>query len=127
MLRAHLSTRGNEMVVPTERLIKHWLGRLNHELFGGELPMPTGIRLKVQRGWMACAHLEYDRSGWYLDFIEMPMPRKHFLEILAHEMVHAVVHLIDRQSIATMHGPAFMAYRSKLEYHGLPLKDGFYG
>lgn len=130
MLRAHLAARGNEVIVPTPKLLKHWCGRLNRELFDGQLPMPRSIQPCTVKGWMACAIFEYgDRNGWDLQFVEMPMPRKHMLEVLAHELVHAAVYLLDKQSIvaATGHGAQFMTYKSLLEDHGLTLKDGFYG
>jgi SprT-like family len=123
----HLQRYGKEVIVPTERMVRHWFSRLNDELFDSALNKPALVSMDTGKdAWMAAFEPATDDT-FTLYFAPNPMSRAAFLEILAHEMVHAAVWFLDGNHYV-MHGPAFMAYAGTLAVKaGLPLRDGFYG
>jgi hypothetical protein len=123
----HVRRYGRQIIVPTKAMTLHWFRRLNSEVFGGDLPLPTGISLRPIAGCMATFQASADYTQWWLAIRGQPMSRYAFLECLVHEMVHAAVAFLDQDHLSD-HGPAFMAYAAKVAtLAGLPLKDRFYG
>jgi hypothetical protein len=130
-VREHLKKYGRQVVSPSRGMLRYWCRRLNVELFDDTLPMPGRILFAVGKNHMAeCALYKEARgqwSRWDLYFTQSPMSRAVLLEILAHELVHAAVALLDGDQRVN-HGSTFMAYAGLLaDRCGLPLRDGFYG
>lgn len=125
-LQASLARRGHKTLYPTPALCRYWLRVLNTEVFDGQLPMPTDVVIGTEQAWAAAAVFADDTS-WVLEFSHERRTFRVFIDILAHEAVHAMVHLVDKVSLRVTHGPPFMSYKSLLSKHGIKLKRGGYG
>ena len=125
VLRA-LKRRGKQFIEPTERQCLYWLRVLGRDVFDGFLPAPAAVRLETKEGWAAACAFP-SRDTWELELRCVPMPFEDFIELLAHEAVHAMLHCRDHLFFYTGHGPAFMAYRPTLAAHGIELKKEFHG
>ena len=92
---------------------------LNYAIFNGKLDMPT-INIRKLRG--ALGEYCYDTDD--LDIIEITLsPKyqnmKHFINVLAHEMVHH--YQITIQGDTGNHNRKFYKWRNKFEKMGLEL------
>ena len=111
-IRQHLKLRGYEIVTPTQRLVSHWWARINLELWDGVLPPPSTIEIKRDKKHWGWTHTNY--PGKYdLDVDAYPLTRKRFIQVLAHESVHAYLWVVNGDNV-TVHGPAFMQHRFRV-------------
>lgn len=122
MIREHLAARGDERVTPTVGLCRYWLGQVRRELFP-DLPPPASIEMEAVENWLGFVVLTYASDIWKLRVRPDRMTRRALINVLAHECVHAQLHVVDRVPMpqALGHGAVFFRYAPLLASAGLTL------
>lgn len=119
-IKTHLKRHGFRIVTPSVPLVRHWISRINTELWDGRLPMPRKILIEAYRHHWAFAVL-HDEPHYSLVVDSYQLTKKRFIEVLVHESVHAYLWIVEGDN-KTVHGPNFMKHRHKVRYRlGLSL------
>lgn len=104
----HLRRHGHRPVKPTVRMLRHWWGRINKEVFDGAL-------LPCQLSAASCSDesavgLCYPLDGGRVRIVvhDMDVTRAGVLGTLAHEMIHQWQH---QNGLPMNHGIDFQAWK----------------
>jgi hypothetical protein len=112
MIAAHLKARGHEVITPTVRMIRYWWGRLNTEVFGGELLQPVlTFTDQFDDAYGSCTDTATQRVTINLE-PRWDWTRALLLETLVHEMVHQKQH---HDSGQMHHGETFERWREPIK------------
>lgn len=82
----HVQQKGQTPVVATQSNVLYWWHRLNHAVFDQQLQTPNYIicrQIRNHYGWC-----DGNTKSVTLAITTAELPRKVFLEVLAHEMIH---------------------------------------
>jgi AAA+ ATPase superfamily predicted ATPase len=109
-----------DLYVPTNDAIKHWFRFINREAFGSELYEFRDIEIRRRHGcWAECTGDTDRKTGEKYSSLCMNhnfKSEKHFIEVLAHEMVHHYQWIYYE----TMdHGQTFFEWKDELKKHNL--------
>lgn len=112
----HLKNRGDEgNFIVTPALVLYWWNYLNDAVFNGELIPPHEIvckRFHSRDGWcQPMSKLGLVRMGINSEMYD----RKHFLETLAHEMVHQWEWHSGNWKDKPIHGKFFTQWKKPLK------------
>ncbi len=111
MIREHVSRHAHEPVTPTLRMLRHWWGRLNVEVFDGLLHpcQLTYGPLEGEDVYGMCYPLEVERVRIHID--ARADTRGCMLATLAHEMIHQWQH---QHGLDMTHGDVFKGWAEVL-------------
>ena len=117
--------REHERYVPTEAEFWHWFGILNRAIFNNSIPNPEEVKFYRLRGdWARCDGYISDVKRHYeykFNFFHYFKSLQHFIEIIAHEMVHAYEWSVKGGLMS--HGPNFYAWREPLSRYNITLTE----
>lgn len=107
--------------VPSKKVVQYWFNLINLEIFHGELPKFKEIELSPRRGyWGKCEG--YDDNGIFywciLKLHDKFRSKHHFIEVLAHEMVH-FYEWVNYNKMT--HGKTFQEWKPILENYNINL------
>lgn len=91
----------------------YWFSIINDEIFGNKLA-PVALCVRRLRGMWGF----FEDEENYLAVNETFPSKNLFLNVLAHEMVHAYQY---QQGLAVNHGKTFWEWRKKFKSNGLTL------
>jgi len=108
--------------VPTEDEVLRWFKIINREIFNNDLPQFRKIEIRRRRGcWGECIgalNETKDRCS-DLSLNHHQKSKKHFIEVLIHEMVHHYQWIYE----STMsHGESFFSWKPKLKKFKVKLR-----
>ena len=114
---------------PSQRSCRRWFRILNVLLFTNKLLEPERFEIGLRRGAWAyfTGNYETDTQKCYLTETRYLINYKfksmnHFLNILAHEMVHHYQHMENDYGVNfSHHGKSFWKWKHKFEKFGLKL------
>lgn len=101
--------------------VTYWFRILNKRIFKGELKPFASITIRKHRKAYAYCSGDFDLFGepyYWLSIRPKFTSLSQFLEILAHEMVHAY-QFMDEGKIT--HGKSFLIWHDEFKKHGLNL------
>ena len=107
--------------------IEKWFKIINKEVFSSELPPFQKINVRRLRGVWSYVSVWEEPQGddivrcSSLAFDEFTCSRKHFLEILSHEMVHHYTWIVQNE-FDVAHGKSFYSWKEPLAKFGINLK-----
>lgn len=108
MIAAHVKAHGHKPVTPSVQMLRHWWGRLNAEVFGGELLIPhITFEHLFDDALGSCTDIAFQRVTINIE-PRHEWTRALMLETLAHEMVHQKQH---HDGGAMHHGETFERWR----------------
>jgi hypothetical protein len=107
---------------PTINDVVFWYDNLNELVFENQLPRLTGVTFRQsKKHWAEVTCYKYKRTKELRSEVMLSnhfMSMKHFVEVVAHEMVH--IWEYDNFHVIT-HGERFFAWSPKLKRLGLEL------
>lgn len=107
MMHKYVTRKGHEPLPPvTGRMLRYWWGRINREVFGGELHQCQLAFGAIPEEFGECMGLTYPLEAGLVRILLGPLndTRKAFLATLAHEMVHQHQH---QSGLKLDHGRTF--------------------
>lgn len=105
-----------------EKLVKKWFNIINREIFKNKLEMFDVVRIGHLRAmWGECYAEWWDNEMSYsrLKLNHYMKNRVHFINVLAHEMVHLYEATFHKK---ITHGPTFYEWRPRLAKYGIWLE-----
>jgi hypothetical protein len=112
------------MFSPSVQCIRYNYTKLNKLLFNNFLPKSKDIDITFfpehyEDDWAWCT---VDKKSFTFKFALDFDSRKHFLDILAHEMIHLAQHISDGKM---NHQESFFTWKEKFDYYGFDLQHKY--
>lgn len=112
---------------PTKKELWEWFRKINKEVFNGKIKKFRKVKfLKSRYMWAMSRGVNVPSKRGYCYHVDLYMKdsypsKKKFIEVLAHEMVHAYQYLYEVNSMT--HGNTFWAWKEPLAHFNITLSD----
>lgn len=121
IVKAIAESSNKEKYVATVKECEDWFSIINKEIFDNQLMKFTNIEIRRRHGcWGETEGCETQTTRFSkLSLNHYFKSKKHFIEVLAHEMVHHYQWTYQKDEMT--HGETFFAWKNKFTKHNMSL------
>lgn len=121
IVKAIAESPKREKYIPSLKECKEWFVIINKEIFQNQLPEFADMEIRRRHGcWGEIEGCETKSDRFSrLSMNHHFKSKKHFIEVLAHEMVHHYQWTVLREELT--HGESFFAWKPKFVQHDMSL------